>query len=78
MTNTKLFISKRQTAEVEFLPFAGKINVMLNLSNPSHVRQRNVHSRLIRIIYIYITNVKFVYQMKNAQYKEPVKDAAIS
>ncbi len=25
--------AKRQTAEVEFLPFAGKINVMLNLSN---------------------------------------------
>ena len=49
---------------------------MLNLSNPSHARKRNVHSRLIRIIYV--AYVKFVYQMKNAQYKEPVKDAAIS
>ena len=39
-TNTNLLIlrtnAKRQTAEVEFLPLAGKTNVMLNLSNISY------------------------------------------
>ena len=36
-TNTNLLISafKRQTAEVELLPFAGKTNAMLNLSSIS-------------------------------------------